>query len=287
MKNKTKYLIVLVLLLALFTGLTVKADTGPKPSVNITINNIDSDIYVSLLSKQESTGPYQKITEGDYEYNELDEIGLKFYEYSKTDDYYFLGNVKKLTKDNNIYRWTYYPPYDFKVICYIESTDEFVVTEGSLSRYAFDTYYQMDLENVNGTYVLNNIKKNYNYLGEVLHFLLRVVITLAIELLLAFFIFKFRAKAFLIIIITNIITQICLNVLLNVVNYNSGSLMLIIDYILLELLVLIGEMITYLILIKKYDKSYSAMKIVIYSIAANVSSFILGFIILSYVPGLS
>ena len=287
MKNKIKYLIVLTLLLVLFTGLTVKADTGPKPSVNITINNIDSDIYVSLLSKTESTGPYRDIKEGEYEYNNLDEIGLKFYEYAKTDDYYFFGYIKKLTKDDNIFKWTYYPPYDFKVICYIENADEFVVTESSLSSYAFDTYYKMDLENVNGTYVLNNIKKNYNYLGEILHFLLRVAITLLIELLLAFFIFKFRAKAFLIIIITNIVTQVTLNVLLNFTNYNSGRLMLLINYILLELLVLIIEMITYLLLIRKYDKSYSKARIILYAILANISSFILGYIILTYVPGLS
>ena len=180
MKNKIKYLIVLTLLLVLFTGLTVKADTGPKPSVNITINNIDSDIYVSLLSKTESTGPYRDIKEGEYEYNNEFKFICK----------QFVITDLEITKDDNIFKWTYYPPYDFKVICYIENADEFVVTESSLSRYAFDTYYKMDLENVNGTYVLNNIKKNYNYLGEILHFLLRVAITLLIELLLAFFIFK-------------------------------------------------------------------------------------------------
>lgn len=288
MKNKIKYLIIIILQLILFTGLTVKADTGPKPSVNITINfDVDSDVYVSLLAREKSNGPYQEIVEGDHRYNELSEMDLKFYEYAKTNDHYFWGYTKKLTKDDNIYKWTYYPPFNFLVICYIESTNEFIVTSEELTRYAFDTYYQMDLENVNGTYVLNNIKKNYNYTGEILHFLLRVVITLAIELTLAFLVFRFRGKAFLVIAVTNIITQIGLNVLLNIINYNSGSLSLIINYILLEILILVGEMIIYLIFIKKLDKSYSTIKIIMYSILANALSFILGYIILSYVPGLS
>ena len=79
MKPKTnyfKYLIVLLLIALTFTGLTVKADTGPKPSVHITINGVNDDIYVTLLSKVKSTGPYHKIEEGSNEYEDLTEIEL-------------------------------------------------------------------------------------------------------------------------------------------------------------------------------------------------------------------
>ena len=278
MKKKIiKYLLIIFMISFLFMGVTAKADTGPKPTTHITFEDIpDSGIYVTLFAKNESHGPWNT------EYIELEnEIDEKFYEYSLSDDFYFWGNVNKITKDSDTYNWIYYPPATFKIVYYNELNNTFYKSE-EINRYAFNSYFKMNLSD-------NSIEKNYNYLGEVLHFLLRVVVTIGIELLLAFFVFKFKKKSFLIIVITNIITQILLNVLLNIFNYHDGSLKLIINYILYELFIVIFESIIYLIFIPKTDKEkpYPKSGILLYTILANIASFVLGLLIFMYVPGLS
>lgn len=288
MNNKIiKYLIVILLSTFLFVGLTVNADTGPKPSVHITINDFQGDeMYVTLLGKRESYGPYQKIDEGSEEYNDLSTIEKKFNDYSKTTGYYFYNVLKKVNKIDNVFSWTYYPPSEFLILCYIESSDIFVVTSEPLTSYAFSSYYSIDIINDNGTYVIGNIKKNYNYTSEIIHFFLRVLLTLVVEISLAFFIFIFRGKAFIVITITNIITQIGLNLFLNVYCFNNGyGYVLNIYYVMAELLITLCEMIIYIILLKRINKEYKTYKIIIYAIVANVLSFVIGLLLMLFVPG--
>ena len=60
----------------------------------------------------------------------------------------------------------------------------------------------------------------------------RIVLTILIEMLVAL-LFGFRQKKQLLILaVVNIITQIILNVLLNVINYNSGPLAFTFFYVL-------------------------------------------------------
>ena len=286
MSKKTKtirYLLFVILAVLLSFGLTFKADSGPKPALYITINNIDSDIYVTLLANRESSGPYSDIKEGSHRFSELSEIDLKFYEYAKATDYYFWGISQKLDKENNTFSWTYYPPDEFLVLCYIEDSDEFVITDKALSRYAFSSYFEMNLVNDNGVYTFSKIRKNYNYALEIMHFMLRVIITLVIEMALAYFLFRFRGKAFIVILVANILTQVGLNVFLNVIHVNS--MLQIIFYAFLEVMVMVVEMVIYLIALRKIDKKYEVGIIIIYTVLANLLSFGLGLVLFKLFPG--
>ena len=286
--NKTiKYLIMMLLLSLLFTGLIVKADTGPKPAVYITLNDFpDDEIYVSLLSSNASNGPYQSLTDEEINQDYYSEMDHKFYEYSKTQDFFFWGGTKKITKSDNVYSWTYYPPNRFKIICYIESIDRFVVSDEILERYAFSSYFKLDVVNKDGTYVITNIKKNYNYFLEIVNLLLRIVLTFAIELTIAYFLFHFKDKTFVVIVLTNLITQVGLNVFLNLTCYNYGILETIIYYIIFEILIFIVEALIYSISFKKINSEYKIGKIILYALLSNALSFIFGYLIIRYVPGL-
>ena len=274
-------------LVLLFTGLNVKADTGPKPAVYITIDGLEDEVvYVSLLASEANNGPYHQLTDEDLNQDYYTEMDHKFYEYAKTQDFFFWGGTKKITKSDNVFSWTYYPPNRFKVICYIESSDSFVVSDEILERYAFSSYFKMDLVNNNGTYVITNIKKNYNYFYEIMNLLLRIVLTLAIELAIAYYVFHFKGKTFMVIIITNILTQVALNLFLNITCYNYGFLETIIYYIILEIFIFIAEAFIYTITFKRINEEYNIGKIILYALLSNALSFIFGFIIIRYVPGL-
>ena len=63
MLKRFRLFIVFVLLLR-FLIVPIQADIGPKPSVEITFENMpEGKYYVTLLTSQDSYGPWQPITE--------------------------------------------------------------------------------------------------------------------------------------------------------------------------------------------------------------------------------
>lgn len=270
------------LFLILFITPLVSADTGPKPFISLQFSDDTSNLYITLLGEDEYNGPwisFEKYSSDElsyaenltnfYEstsYNTPFHIFIKFLNYQ--DDYYFYG-LPYSVNENNEYRWYYYPPDNFKVLIYNIDTDSFSVSQ-AYSCYAFSSYYEVSLSN--GDIKLTN---NYNYTKEILFLVLRIVITIAVELLVALIFIKwFKKREFLIILFTNIVTQIILNVLVNLVTYFTGLGFIIL--ILGEIVVLILELITYLITFRKGTKGLS----VIYVFLANILSFIVGILLL-------
>ena len=100
--------------------------------------------------------------------------------------------------------------------------------------------------------------------------------------------FGFREKKQLLFLAAvNILTQVLLNVSLNATAYFQGSGAAIHLYILLELLVCIGEAVLYVLLLPNFSKKYfSAGRAVGYAAAANVLSFAAGFGLAGLLPGI-
>ena len=184
MKPKKTSKIVVMLLCAVFIitnlSLTASADTGPKASVRILFENMGDELcYGTLLSKYESTGP-NSVWDGDedhiYNYNLDLEIWRAFVEYKDTDGYYFLQTGWKVSNTKEI-AWTYYPPPSFKILLYYPETETFAVS-GIYEKYAFDTYYTVDMNGVNiGSVEYNedlstneriDAYRSYNYMQEIL-----------------------------------------------------------------------------------------------------------------------
>ena len=311
MKHRTLMQFIAMLLCALFAvaavPITVSADTGPKPSVRISFENMGDELcYGTLLSKTESTGP-ASAWNGDntdarhneneaYSYAAFDyETWKAFVEYEDTDGYYFLQEGWVVSETKKI-EWTYYPPDSFKILLYYPETQSFVVS-GIYERYAFDAYYTVDMDGINiGSVAYDEERstderieayRSYPYTQEVLSLAARIVITILMEMGIAL-LFGFRRKKQLLLLIgVNTATQILLNVLLNGTNYNAGLLAFVGFYILLELVVFVLEAILYCIWMKKFSaQPRKNWFYVLYSLVANGVSFGAGMLIARWLPGI-
>ncbi len=304
---------VLAILLCIITmimifPLNANADTGPKPSVRITFENLGDELcYGTLLSSTKSTGPasawngkeedagHNENENGYYSYKNFGyDVWKAFIDYSENDDFYFLQEAWQINETKEL-AWTYYPPNEFKILLYFPETGEYSVS-GICKRYAFDSYFTVNMEGVKLTVDYNeelstdermNAYKSYNYALELGSLAARIVITILIEAAVAL-LFGFRKKnQLLLLFAVNTVTQIILNVLLNVINYNSGQLAFTVFYILFELLVFAVEAVLYCRLLKKKsEKERANWFYVLYALIANAVSFGAGFLIAQLLPGI-
>ena len=287
MKRKLSQLIIVFLCMVMLFPIGVNADTGPKPSVRIKFENMGDELcYGTLLAKEESTGP-ASAWDGKEENIYLSfvdrDIWEAFVNYEDSDGYYFL-QWAWIVNDTKELAWTYYPPNEFKVLLYYPETNTFVVSD-VCKRYAFDTYYTVDMDGVD----IDSIKydeslsgnqrldmhKSYEFKNEVKALGCRMLITVVVEMLIGL-LFKFRNKELLYILFINVITQIILNVLLNI--YTGFGYYFV--YLSLELLAFVIEAIFYCLMFKK--KKWHC---VLYSVVANVSSFVIGLYLANLFPG--
>lgn len=317
LKKVLSILLCTMLIATITPSATAYADMGPKPSVNIEFIGLGDELcYATLLSKHDSTGPAtvwdgnpeHAEHSGNYEYRDLDyETWKAFAEYEDTDGYYFLQEAW-VVNESKSFAWTYYPPNPFKVLLYFPEQNVFA-TSGIYERYAFDSYFTIDvsdMEIVNGENLADpdtvpetpqllpeimTAEKSYNYDIEIVSLFARIVVTIAIELLIAL-LFRFRQKKQLVFIgCVNVMTQVALNLALNIVNYNLGALSFIIAFFLFEVIVFVIEAIAYSIFIgrvsipQKKDIGFKALCIA-YALVANLASYAAGFAISQLFPAM-
>ena len=310
MKSKkfTKVLTMLLctVMVIMIFPITANADTGPKPSVRITFENLgNEECWGTLLSSKESTGPSSAWAgnEEDARHNENQnysyqtfgyDIWKAFVDYAENDDFYFLQEAWQINETKEL-AWTYYPPNEFKILLYFPETGEFSVS-GVYERYAFDSYFTVNMDGVKLSVDYNeelssderiNAFESYNYTVEIVSLVARIIITILIEMAIAL-LFGFRKKKQLILLVgVNTATQIILNVLLNVINYNSGALAFVIFYVLFEMAVFVIEAILYCTIMKNIsEQPKKNWFYVLYALIANAVSFGAGFIVAQMLPGI-
>ena len=278
-------------LLPAFTA-TAYADFGPKPSVVITTADLPESIcYGTLLAAVESYARWHAVDEpigterGETyarAYNTFldepiesgrgetyDRAYNSFLEYAAQDDYYFWGRMFEI-KDGH-FSWTYYPPEKFKVLLYDTDKDMLYVGEEA-ERYALDSIYKASIH-PDGTVRLS---KTPYILENILNFCVRLVYTVTVEVLIAFIFGYRKKKEILIILVVNLFTQFCLNLLLSFSDYFLDTLVWGLLFPLLELAIIIGEAIAYAHCLK----SHSRKRAVLYAIAANVITLLSGVLII-------
>ncbi|MCI9081764.1 MAG: hypothetical protein HFI70_05525 [Lachnospiraceae bacterium] len=292
MKKKTFALLFCSILLYFMLPFTASADTGPKPSVIITFENMGDELcYGTLLSETDSTGPFSAWNgeERLIENYDLDlNIWRAFAEYQDSDGYFFLQQGWLCSESKKL-EWTYYPPSRFKILLYYPESNTFAVS-GIYERYAFDSYYKVNMEGISTnpsekTIPLLTAEKNYNLTWELISLFCRIIITILLELGAAF-LFGMGKKNFLIWIgIINIITQVLLNLTLNFTLHFRGSMSFILSYLLLECLVFIIESALYLVLFPKISQKHIPQwKIILYTFCANTLSLAGGMIVAKCMP---
>ncbi len=310
MKKRNCSQILITLLCAVFVfiafPITANADMGPKESVRIKFENMDDELcYGTLLSKSKSTGPASvwdgveenALTNEKYpNSNYLDRaVWEAFVNYKDPDGYYFLQDGWTVSESKEI-AWNYYPPSDFKILLYYPKTETFV-SSGIYERYAFDTYYTVNMDGVK----IGSVERgetisadgwieavqSYNYRQELWSLAARIVLTIVIEMLVALF-FGFRKKKQLLILaLVNIVTQIILNVTLNLISYNMEPFAFAVFYILLEIVIFAIEAIVYCTVLKKVSEQQKKnWYYVIYSLVANSVSFGAGFLLVGILPSI-
>lgn len=260
---------------------------GPKPSVVIELLNMgDAECYGTLLSEKSGTGPasaWNGEEDGIRNFDVDVEIWEKFVNYKDSDGYYYLQETWHCS-ETKLIDWTYYPPDPFKILLYYPESDTFYVS-GIYEKYAFDSYFSVDMSKVSSENPTLIAEKSYNYGKEIISFFARVILTLAVELILAL-IGGYRGKRiFLFILNVNIVTQVLLNIALSIIDYNWGGMMLIFVYFYVELIVFLLEATIYCSNFKKLtEKRVTKAGAIIYAALANFLSFMAGVYISAYLP---
>lgn len=292
-----KVIVSLSVFMAIFTlfmstSVVVHADTGPKPDMQIEICNLPkSDYIVAYATKyKEYMGPHHSFIPGDTSdkhygetnFGDVEDLTIVYNNVTLPEGWYlcdissFYSNSTDLLIKSG-YMW----PTEFILIIYDKVSNEYYLTEETKT-YAFHSYFKYDMNDYKNTSITLEkkivLEKSYKYGKEILTFMLRLLITLGIELLLAL-LFKFDKKSFVIIAITNAVTQIGLNIALNLTAYFNGkSVFYIYYYILIELLIVVVEAVVYRLLCKR-GKDGTKKWIISYAILANVLSFVIGVIL--------
>lgn len=280
----------MVLILMAALGIYAFADFGPKPSVVVEFENAgDQEYYVTLVAKEDKLGsPYSRVTDEDEQHDVNIDVWNRFMHYEDPDGMVFAGNVQKLTGDG-AYVWGYYPPSEFRVLIYFPDTDSFVESSEILEQYAFDSYYQMDFndlpENWNDAVAAIPVTRKYNLLWQITAFLLRLAVTVAVECLLAV-LFGFKGKRqMLLVLAVNCATQLAMNLL--ILDESVGLFVFyVLQYALIEVGVILAEGLVYCLALPKLATPEQNRNIhpIAFAFFGNVASFSLGFLLSNWFP---
>lgn len=266
----------------------VSADTGPKPTTEITIRNLEkSDYIVAYATKYDNYANHSRFIPGDEHcgktyFGNADDLTLLYYNVTLPEEFY-LFDISYFFKDATelVCKSGYMWPDEFMLIIYNKANSNYYLTTETKT-YAFNSYFSYDMNDLKGKPIelQKNIPlaKSYNYGKEIGEFFLRLVVTLSIEMLLAL-LFRFTKKSLLVIGITNAVTQIGLNISLNLfAHYHGKSPYILIIYALIELAIIAVEAIVYKKFCKR-GKDENKHWIIAYTLLANVLSFGLGMVL--------
>ena len=278
MKKRVMTSVLLLCLLFPLLAQPAAADCGPKPSIKITFQGLEGETYyVTLLSKAESTGPYS--AGGDYDdYLGDRDIWEKFTGYQDTDGFYFLNYYEDCSQ-SNLFQWNYRPPDTFKILLYFPERDLFVSSGRAYSCYALDSCFTVDCRDLSMEDVAVGMDlraaRTYDYNWEILSLILRMALTIAIELLIAL-LFRYTAgKQLGVIVLTNIGTQILLNVALGLLGFRDGYSAYALRYLGLELGIFLLEGAVYRRTLHRYRPARKGHPW-LYAFTANLLSFLTG-----------
>lgn len=266
-----------VLVLAAGLALPAAADMGPKPSVEVVFQGLEGQTcQVTLLSNRTQYGPWS--VNSSYQ----DWMGDKdaweaFAGYPAPAGWYFLGEYADCTGTGR-FVWSYYPPETFYVLVWLPESDTYLCSTEPVSRYAFDSRFTAA---VKGNTLV--VEPSYDYAGEIFGLAVRMVLTILLEAGLGWLVFGLRQKAQMRLILqVNLVTQLALNLLLNLCGYLYGPMLTGFAYVVLELVVFGAEGAVYA---RKLSWTGPRPHPWLYALAANGLSFGAGWELARWLPG--
>ena len=276
-----------VLVLTVSLSLNVFADAGPKASVRVSFEGLEGQVcYGTLLSSISSTGPssaYDPQTRNKEKYYENEpggeEIWRIFVNYEDGDGFYYLQETWDCS-DNDELAWTYHPPTSFKILLYFPESGEFAVSE-VCERYAFSSYFSAVYENGQLT-----VEKAYPFAWELVSLAVRIVLTIVVELAVAWFFGYWSREQRKLLVKVNVATQVLLNVVLNLINFVEGRWAFVFWYVVLEFMVFAVEAFIYRKKLPQTEEKSEKYRPVFYAFVANVLSFVVGLKLAQWIPGI-
>ena len=278
MRKNLMRAVCLFLLLSFFT-LPAFADMGPKPSVVVDFTGIPEGTayYVTLLAQETESGPWS--AGDDLWMEENPAVWKRFVTYRDVDGFHFLGDFGECTETNQ-FIWGYYPPEVFKILIYFPETDTFAVTDEIFEQYAFDSCFEAEYHR-DGTLTA---KRSLETEWQIVAFLVRLVLTVAVELLIALPLW-FRGRQLLLILGVNVLTQLVLNLTL-MRGFEPSFFWYVTLYGVLEFLVALLEGTVYLIFLPRLGEVREKGLPMFYALVANLASFLLGYVLSKPFPNL-
>lgn len=285
MKKKVLLRLMCLAVLLSCATVTAHADCAPKPSTVVYVNQTGAEqcVITLLAQEKEGAGPYCAVEPGE-ENPETEEIRYEAWEafaaYEDPDGFYFWGETF-----TPMVNWGYYPPEVFKVALYFPEYDSLIVSQEIYERYAFQSKFSLWLTDVDCTHsgvVSMRLEKNIDWMEIIGGFLLRVVVTLAVELLVAV-LWGYRSKRQMKVLLSvNLVTQVVLNALLSLWYIFDGPFDAMLRLLTGEIVVLAIESVFYVRRLPEGEHRLTASKgwALCYTIAANVLSCVIGWWIL-------
>ena len=298
MKKRWCSILTALLLLLPLTAMPVSADAGPKPSVVVALEGLEGrTCWGTLLSQQEGTGPYGRFYEEEAAEDPEEDRALHALlplERMGSEGFHLLNFVKDCSDGE--FSWTYYPPHTYKIALWFPEEDALAVS-GVYHRYAFDSYYRLDLSGVELTpggivdLEAARLQRDYPYGASLLALAGRVALTLGAELLLALAFGLRTRQALKWVAVVNLATQLGLNLALELFTYCNGALEGMMAILALPVY-LAAEAVVTLVELRIYrrkllgERGASGRRITAYTWTANLCSFLAGVLLSFQLPAL-
>lgn len=298
MKKRWCSILTALLLLLPLAAMPANADAGPKPSVVVELTGLEGrTCWGTLLSQQESTGPYGRFQGGEAAEDPEEDRALNALlplERMDSEGFHLLNFVKDCSDGE--FSWTYYPPHTYKIALWFPEEDALAVS-GVYHRYAFDSYYRLDLSGVDltpgGIVELEaaRLQRDYPYGASLLALAGRVALTLGAELLLALAFGLRTGRALKWVAGVNLATQLGLNLALELFTYCNGALEGMMAILALPVY-LAAEVAVTLVELRIYrrkltgEQGLSGRRITAYTWTANLCSFLTGVLLSFQLPSL-
>ncbi|MDR0978519.1 MAG: hypothetical protein LBL91_01020 [Lachnospiraceae bacterium] len=256
--------IVIILVLINFSSI-VYADMGPKPSITIKLENMNTDNYLIDLLVYDETGE-NYTSEMDYNGEGLTESQIKtlydinydgwISESTRWNEYLLFAECAGTSEREHTFSY-FGTPDTYKVIVINNDTGEIKISD-VINREEFKSYVTLDVN-------LMGAKQRISFVGIVGTLILTIIVELVIALLM-----RIRNNIKLI-LITNFVTNIILQLFFLLFSINFK----IVEFVIIEMLVILVEFLIY----KKYMKGQLQNKILLYTFVSNTITAMLTFLI--------
>ncbi|MCR4856059.1 MAG: hypothetical protein K5908_07800 [Erysipelotrichaceae bacterium] len=251
----------------------ITINNGYYQTTSVRIDGIEGTCYGTLLSKQSVSGIWTYQLEIDY--NAPEKVKAFFRDYQDDDGYFYLNFFQDVSE--GLIYWPIYPPEEFKVLLYFPDSDTFMVSEDSYQRYSLGSEFRTDISD--GTIAL---EQDYDYPKLIVMTLVRIVIGIAVSILVAFMYGKPIKKDYLIIILSNTIFHILLNIAISLFSFRYGFS--IVNYFLFVWLIYVPFIFLQGYLYK--EKTYSLNTPYFCSLYTNVAAYAAGLFLVDCIPSL-